>query len=378
MKTTRNTAPVSRRAWLQSSFALAGGTVLTGALPNALTCVASERERALKDEGMILLGSNENPYGPSPKAIAAMTEAVRQGNRYTNVKPLISDIAAFRNVAPENIVLGAGSADILGLAALAFAQRGGEVVAATPTFFVLMDVAKRLGAILKEIPLDATLKHNLDAILNAVTADTKIIYICNPNNPTGTKLEAAQIRSFCEEASKKAVVVVDEVYHDFIDDASMIPLALSNPNVVVVRSFSKIYGLAGMRIGYGIAHADTIKKLQALQAWNGNAISAVSMAAARASLQDRAFVRMTREKIAEGRDIVSSYLTSAGIFTVPSFANVVYFALDKFPSGFAQKMEAERIIIREREDAGRRFCRVSIGTPEEMRQFVNVLKTMKV
>jgi histidinol-phosphate aminotransferase len=379
------TPTLSRRKWLQSSLTLAGGAALAGALPLVslpVTCVASPHELALKEGGMLLLGSNENPYGPSPKAREAMIEAVQRGNRYADVKPLVADVAAFRGVAPENVVMGAGSAEILGLAALAFAKSRTEVVAAKPTFFVLPDVAKRLGATVVEITVDADLRHDLSKMASAISPKTSLVYVCNPNNPTGTKLEASLLRAFCEEVAKKAVVVVDEVYHDFIDDASMIPLAVQNPNVIVARSFSKVYGLAGMRIGYGIAHADTIKKLQALQAWSGNAISQVSLAAARVSLQDQAFVRMTLEKIAEGREIVSAYLKSEGIFSVPSFANVVYFALDKFPAskttgGFAKQMEERNIIIREGNVGERRFCRVSMGTPEEMRQFVNVLKTLK-
>ncbi|MFY8000105.1 MAG: pyridoxal phosphate-dependent aminotransferase [Candidatus Kapaibacteriota bacterium] len=376
---------LSRRKWLQASLSLAGGAALSGALPLVsapVTCFATERELAQKEGGMLLLGSNENPYGPSPKAREAMLEAVQRGNRYANVQPLVADLAAFRGVAPENVIMGAGSAEILGLAALAFAKPQTEVIAAKPTFFVLPDVAKRLGANVVEISVDADLRHDLAKMASAVTPKTSLVYVCNPNNPTGTKLEAAQIRAFCEEMSKKAVVVVDEVYHDFITDASMIPLATQNPNVVVVRSFSKVYGLAGMRVGYGIAHAETIKKLQALQAWSGNAISQVSMAAARASLKDQDFVRMSLEKIAEGREIVAAYCKSEGIFTVPSFANIVYFALDKFPAskvqgGFAKQMEAQNIVIREGLVGERRFCRVSMGTPEEMRQFVNVLKTLK-
>lgn len=381
---------LSRRAWLQSSLTLAGGAALTGALPLAslpVTCVASPREVALKEGGMLLLGSNENPYGPSPKAREAMMEAVQRGNRYADVKPLVSDIATFRGVAPESVVMGAGSAEILGLTALAFAKSGSEVVAAKPTFFVLPDVARRQGATIVEISVDADLRHDLSKMASALSPKTSLVYVCNPNNPTGTKLEASQLRAFCEEVAKKAIVVVDEVYHDFITDTqsdpSMIPLAVQNPNVIVVRSFSKVYGLAGMRVGYGIAHADTIKKLQALQAWGGNAISQVSMAAARASLQDQAFVKMSLEKIAEGREIVSGYLKSEGIFTVPSFANVVYFALDKFPAsktigGFAKQMEERNIIIREGSVGEQRFCRVSMGTPEEMQQFVKVLKTLKI
>jgi histidinol-phosphate aminotransferase len=360
---------LSRRKWLQSSLSAIGGAALATALPSTMqaksfeaACHASPRELALKDEGWLLLGSNENPYGPSPKAREAMQEAVLKGNRYANVQPLVQDVAAFRGVAPENIVMGAGSAEILGLAALAFAKTGSDVIAAKPTFFVLPDVAKRLGANVVEISVDADLRHDLSKMASAVSPRTSVVYVCNPNNPTGTKLEASQIRAFCEEMSKKAMVVVDEVYHDFITDASMIPLAAENPNVIVARSFSKVYGLAGMRIGYGIAHPTTIKKLQAMQAWSNNAISQVSMAAARASLQDQTFVRMSLEKIAEGREIVSAYLRSEGIFTVPSFANIVYFALDKFPAskaqgGFVKQMEERNVIIREGLVGERRFCR---------------------
>jgi histidinol-phosphate aminotransferase len=382
-----NYSHLSRRTWLQSSLALAGGAALTAALPltNAAqtTCYASPRELALADnkDGWLLLGSNENAYGPSPKAREAMIEAIQRGNRYADVKPLVADIAAFRGVAPENIVLGAGSAEILGLAALAFAKQGTDVVAATPTFFVLPGMAKRLGANVVEVSVDADLRHDLGKMASAVSAKTSVVYVCNPNNPTGTKLEAAQLRAFCEEMSKKAVVVVDEVYHDFLSDTqkdfSMIPLAAQNPNVIVVRSFSKLYGLAGMRVGYGITHPETAKKLIAMQAWSANAISQVSMAAARASLQDQAFARMANEKIAEGREILSAYLKRESIYHAQSFANVVYFETAKFPKEFAKTMETKKVIVRDGTALGRPFCRVSMGTVEEMRQFVEVLKSLK-
>jgi histidinol-phosphate aminotransferase len=380
---------LSRRKWLQSSLSLAGGAALTATLPlspaSQTVCHASPRELALadtKNEGWLLLGSNENAYGPSPKAREAMQEAVLRGNRYADVKPLVADIAAFRGVVAENVVLGAGSAEILGLSALAFAKPGADVVAATPTFGVLQAMARRIGANVVEISLDADLRHDLGKMASAFSAKTSVVYVCNPNNPTGTKLEAAQIRAFCEEVSKKAVVVVDEVYHDFLPDTqkdpSMIPLAVQNPNIVVVRSFSKLYGLAGMRVGYGIAHPDTVKKLIAMQAWSANAISQVSMAAARASLQDQAFVRMANEKIAEGREIVSSYLKTENIFHAQSFANVIYFETAKFPKEFAKTMETKKVIVRDGTALGRPFCRVSMGTVEEMRQFVEVLKSLKV
>jgi histidinol-phosphate aminotransferase len=380
-----DTPQFSRRKWLQSSLALAGGAALSAALPlansNQTTCHASPRELALKDEGWLLLGSNENAYGPSPKAREAMQEAVIRGNRYADTKPLVADIAAFRGVASENVVLGAGSAEVLGLAALAFAKPSTDVVAATPTFNVLQAMARRIGANVVEVSLDADLRHDVGKMASAVSATTSVVYVCNPNNPTGTKLEASQLRAFCEELSKKAVVVVDEVYHDFLPDTqkdpSLIPLAAQNPNVVVVRSFSKLYGLAGMRVGYGIAHPETAKKLIAMQAWSANAISQVSMAAARASLQDQAFVRLANEKIAEGRAIVSSYLKKENIFHPQSYANVIYFETTKFPKEFAKTMEAKKVIVRDGTALGRPFCRVSMGTVEEMRQFVEILKSLK-
>ncbi|MBD1208362.1 MAG: histidinol-phosphate aminotransferase family protein [Ignavibacteria bacterium] len=380
---------LSRRKWLQSSLSAIGGVALATALPSTIqaksfeaACHASPRELALKDEGWLLLGSNENAYGPSPKAREAMLEAVQRGNRYANVQPLVQDIAAFRGVAPENIVVGAGSAEILGLAALAFAKPGMDVIAVTPTFFVLQSMARRSGANVVEISLDADLRHDLSKMASAISPKTSVVYVCNPNNPTGTKLEASQLRAFCEEAAKRAVVVVDEVYHDFLTDIqkdpSMIPLAAQNPNVIVVRSFSKLYGLAGMRVGYGIGHPETVKKLVALQAWSANAISQVSMAAAQASLKDQAFITMANGKIAEGREIVSSYLKSEGIFHPQSFANVIYFETEKYPKDFAKLMESKQVIVRDGTALNRRFCRVSMGTTEEMHKFVEVLKSLKV
>jgi histidinol-phosphate aminotransferase len=203
-----------------------------------------------------------------------------------------------------------------------------------------------------------------------------MIYICNPNNPTGTKLDPSVLKDFVENLSKKYIIAIDEVYHDFIDEPSLIPLAATNPNVIIARSFSKVYGLAGMRIGYGVAHPDTIKNMTKYVAWAGNAISQVTKAAALASLEDTGFVKMSLAKNEESKDILYEYLTKSGVEHYKSYTNCAYFSLDKFPKDFVKLMESKKVIVREVNDYGKLFCRVSTGKPEEMRQFIDRIKSI--
>lgn len=360
---------MNRRNWLKISSLIASGSFLNQSYAhNQVGCTLPDFPSEY-----LRMGSNENPYGPSPMALAAMQNALQMGNRYPDTYPLKEKIAAKFGLTPQHILLGAGSAEILGLIALAYFSKGqGSLVAPKPTFFVLLNTAERLGARLINVPLTTDKKHDLEAMAKAIESDTKLIYICNPNNPTGTKLPPDQLRAFVEEISKKYVVAIDEVYHDFINEPSMIPLVANNKNVIVARSFSKVYGLAGMRVGFGVAHPETLAYLSKFVAWPGNAISQVTNAAAMASLDDVEFVRMSLQKNEESKQMLYQFLKSKGINYTPSFTNCSYFELDsKLPTNFVKRMEEEKkVVVREYNDYGKLYCRVSTGKPEDMQQFI--------
>lgn len=366
---------MNRRNWLKISGLLAGSSLINSTYANTN---GTECSIAVDFPSEFLrMGSNENPYGPSPMTIQAMQDAAKMGNRYTDLSPLRQKLAEKFDLNQNNIILGAGSAEILGLISLAyFSQNKASLVAAKPTFFVLPSTVERLGSQVIYVPLTTDKKHDLQKMASAIRADTKMVYICNPNNPTGTKLDPNELRAFVEEISKNRIVAIDEVYQDFITDPSMIPLVQNNKNVIVARSFSKVYGLAGMRIGYGIAHPETINHLSKYVAWPGNAISQVSMAAALGALNDKEFLKMSLQKNEESKQLLYTFLRDKKIDFIESYANCSVFSLDKFPKNFVNILESEKkIIVRQVDDYGKLYCRVSTGKPEDMIQFLAALKS---
>jgi histidinol-phosphate aminotransferase len=363
---------MNRRNWLKISGLLAGSSLINPTYANGTDCsipldFPSE---------FLRMGSNENPYGPSPMTIQAMQDAAKMGNRYTDTYPLKEKLAEKFGIAQNNIILGAGSADILGLIAIAyFSQSKASLVAAKPTFFVLPNSVERLGSQVINVPLTADKKHDLQKMASAIAPDTKVVYVCNPNNPTGTKLDPSELRAFVEEISKNRIVAIDEVYHDFINEPSMIPLVQNNKNVIVARSFSKVYGLAGMRIGYGIAHSDTINYLSKYVAWAGNAISQVSLAAALGAMNDKEFFKMSLQKNEESKQLLYAFLRDKKVDFIKSYANCSVFSLDKFPKNLVNALEKDhKIIVRQVDDYGKMYCRVSTGKPEDMQQFLAAVK----
>src|SRR5258705_6100462 len=279
----------SRRQWLkQTSIATLGLGISFRSMGNeeGLTKFISP------EKGLINLGANENPYGISSKARQAILDMMGETNRYQfNVASLQSfkkTLADYYKVNENQILVTAGSGE--GLALLTRHFNKGNVVTADITFAILPNTAKKIGAKVIEVPLTKEKVHDLPAMLKAIDNETKLVYICTPANPTSTLLDATSLRNFCEEASKKAVVLIDEAYNEFMDngnDQSMIGIIDKNPNVLVIKTFSKIHAMAGLRIGYIIGHPSLISKLQPDYFQSSNmCISNLSMAAAIASLND--------------------------------------------------------------------------------------------
>ena len=254
---------ISRRQALV--LALGTGTfAATAARGAALNVTVAPRVAA-----PILLNYNENPLGPGPKARAAILASIDRGSRYVGVEGdrLIAAIAAHEAVAPERIAIGSGSGELLNMLALGWATRG-AVTCAWPTFGQLMSFADEVGATVRRVPLDAQLRHDATAIDEASPAGTGLVYLCNPNNPTGTVLPGASMRALCLRLATRTLVVVDEAYMDFVEPGateSMVDLARGDANVVVLRTFSKLHGLAGLRVGYAIGRPDTIARLRSLE-----------------------------------------------------------------------------------------------------------------
>jgi len=359
----------SRREWLNNTTAALAGVSLAPAI------FATEKER-YRAAGIILLNGNENAYGPSPAARKAMTEVTGNSNRYPDdqVSALKKQIAEFWNIGMDNILFGAGSSEFLGLVSLLVSSTKGKIITAEPSYRVWNGQAESFGLGFKRIPLANDKTLDLSAMMSAVDGDTRMMYVCNPNNPIGTYIDDHLLRNFVNECSKKCMVLIDEAYTEFADLPSLKDLAVKDPSIVVAKTFSKIYGLAGARIGYIIAHPATIKKLAAFQPWPDANISAVTIAAASAALKDQAFVKECKDKIARSRELCYKTFKELSLEYIPSHTNFILFNIDKITGDFTKRMAEKNIFVQFRNHFGGKWCRVSMGTNDEMKTFCAVLK----
>lgn len=361
---------LSRRNWFKSTFAMSAGLALAS-LP--LSKAEAEFLPTKATGAKVRLNSNENPYGPSKKAREAVMQIMGEANRYQfqTQEDLRKRIAQRENIDPSYIMFGSGSGEILCLVGAAYGLDGGSVLSSYPTFPLLMNYAEGVKARWDKVDLNDKLEYDYDKMASAIKDDTKVIFTCNPNNPTGTVVDPNKVRAFAQEASKKALVYADEAYLEFlgpIEKNSLVDLVRKGNNVVVSRTFSKIFGLAGLRIGYVVAHPDTIKKLSKF----GDSISAsqTAIAAAQASLGDDEFMQMVRQKNAEARKVLTDYLDSKKYLYGKSEINVVFFPAPKDGKTILAKCEEKGYLIRVWDYQGKEWCRVSIGTTEEMKGFV--------
>ncbi len=374
-------ANINRRDWLKRN------SLAALALGFALPSMGNEEglTRGFGSEmGLLNLGANENPYGISPKAKEALVAMATESNRYQfNVPALQSfekELAAYCKVGEDQILATAGSGDALIRLARHFNK--GNLVTATPTFAALPNTAKKIGTRVIEVPLTKEKKHDLPAMLRAMDADTRLVYICNPANPSSTIVPAQQLQEFCIEASKKAVVVIDEAYIDFLDQPetqSMIGLINTHPNILVVRTFSKIHAMAGLRVGYTVGHPTLIRQLEDNYFTNSQiTVSNVSIAAALASLKDEKHMIDCKQKNESVRDFTIQALKSFSINSIPSHTNFIFFPLGKYPGNFAQDMLSRKAIVRSDNYTDGKWARVSLGTMEEMKQFIGLMKEVWV
>jgi histidinol-phosphate aminotransferase len=362
----------SRRDWLKITAALTAGLSIS---KNTYAGNWQKQSPA----GMILLNSNENAYGPSASTIQAMGNAAKLSNRYPDdiIPVLKQQVAAHWGVGKENLLFGAGSSEILGITAILASIGKKNMIAPDPSFKSWHTVAETMGGTIKKIPLAAGDKTiDLAAMLSAIDNNTGMIYICNPNNPTGTVTEDHLLRNFVEECSKKTLVLVDEAYTEFENLPSLKDMAVKNKNIIVAKTFSKIYGLAGARVGYAIAHADTIKQLARFQPWPDVSLSAVTANAAMAALKDETFINDCRKKNTAAREICYTTLKQLKLNYLPSAASFIMFDISRFGDRYPQQMQSKNIFVQYRDFFGGKWSRVSMGTIEEMRIFSEALKTI--
>jgi histidinol-phosphate aminotransferase len=364
---------IPRRAWLrQSSLALAGLTVA-----GRLSATGSDHHAPNLPPGPIKLTSNENPYGPSPMARKAMADAIVASNRYPwdNTTALRERIGKVYGLSADHVLMGAGSSEILGIVAQYAALNKGNVVTAAVSFPTAINMSERFGMEIIRVPMTADKKHDLPAMLSKINNNTRLVYVCNPNNPTSTLIPSATIQNFVEEAAKRTIVLLDEAYIEYCEEPTLAPLVANSKNIIVAKTFSKIYGMAGARIGYALAHPDTINKLGNFQPWQNAGASAVSIAGAMASLEDKAFIRSAKEMNSKARAYVVDELKKLGFESLPSETNFLYHTLGSYNGNWGDQMRAKNILTgRTVQDNGITWTRITIGTMDEMRSFIAAAK----
>jgi histidinol-phosphate aminotransferase len=332
------------------------------------------------EKDLINLGSNENPYGISPKSRQAILDMMSQANRYqfnvASLQGFRKQLAEKFGLAEENILITAGSGEGLGLLGRYYSK--GNLVTAAPTFQILLRSVKRNGGQLKEIPLTYEKVHDLPAMLSAINDETSLTYVVNPANPTSTVLKPSILKDFCTEASKKSVVLIDEAYIDYADapnNEGMLSLIASNPKIIVMRTFSKIHGMAGLRLGFIAAHPSLIDKLEETCFVSTSfCLSNLTMAAAMESLKDEQHRKMSKQKNDAAKEYIQKELTKLNYRCIPSSTNFIFFNLKNYAGDFAQDMSKKNILVRSDQYPDGKWSRVSIGTMEEMQQFARLMQ----
>ncbi len=367
---------LSRRQWLRNASFLSGMAMVTGT--GTFQKLSAEEIRKFNPrplESLIRLGSNENPYGPSAKVRKAMSNGFDLGCRYpwSYNKELQEMIAEKEGVPSNHIVLVAGSTEGLKISGMAFSDRGNEIISGLPTFLSMMTYAELWGTTINWVPLDKDLNYDLPEIEKRVSSKTKIVFLCNPNNPTGKLLPADQVLDFCNTVSQKAIVFSDEAYCDYIEDPnypSMVKLVKEGKDVIVSKTLSKVYGLAGIRMGYLIAKPELAKHLQELVVANTNIMA---IEAGKAALADKEFYDFSLKKNKEARMSIESTLDELGLDYLPSQANFVFFHAKQDVRKLAEKFQEEGIIIGRPFPPLDNWCRISTGTLEEVAAFNKTL-----
>jgi len=270
--------------------------------------------------------------------------------------------------------MGAGSSDIIGLSCLHASRTEGHIVTSEPSYRVWNSQASAFGLKFTRIALNDERETDLSRMLDAINGETRMVYFCNPNNPTGTYVDPMQLKDRATDAAKETLVFIDEAYTEYAGLPSLASLAIGNPNIVVAKTFSKVYGLAGARVGYAIAHPDTIRKLGSYQPWPDSGVSVVSCNAALASLNDNDFVNHCKQKAKEAREMCYDCFKKLSLAYIPSSTNFILFNIEKIKGDFTALMQARNIYVQSREHFGGKWCRVSMGTTEEMQQFCSALK----
>ena len=320
--------------------------------------------------GQIRLMFNENPYGPSPRALAEVAKILPMTAYYPGAieDDLMGLFMARHQLDREQVFLASGSNEGLQAAMMAFGKYG-KVISPTLTYSDHLNYAEKLGVAVHRVPLREDMAIDLEAVARAVDESVSLVYLCNPNNPTGMAIDGDELRSFCREVSPKVPILIDEAYNELTDRpdyTSMVDLVRGGSNILITRTFSKIFGMAGLRVGYGMGHPDIVSVVKDnVMAWpNG-----VGLYAAYHSYLDEDFIAFSREKILQGREMVNATFRRHGIEPLPSQTSFVYADIQRDADVFKARMAERNVKIRGIYKGYSTFSRVSMGRIEDLRIF---------
>lgn len=365
---------INRRQWLKTAGIAGAALSATGCKLKAEP--TSPKSIVPSTDQIVKLSSNENRFAPSAKIKEAMINAMDKSYLYppAHYGPLIDAIAAKENISRDHILLVSGSNEGLRLTGLTYGMNGGEIITGTPTYKALLSYAKEFGGIINTVPLDNDLKYDLDAVEKRVSSKTKMVFFCNPNNPTGTLVDPQRALDFCRTVSDKTMVFSDEAYSDYIEEdnyPTMVPLIKEGKDVIVSHTFSKVYGMAGVRVGYLVARPDIINKMKPRVM---SYVNMMGLDGAIAALKDDEFYQFSLQKNRESKEHIYRVADELGMRHVKSHTNFVFVQTGRESSELAKEMLTHGVRV------GRPFppltdwCRVSTGTKEDMIAWEGAMK----
>jgi histidinol-phosphate aminotransferase len=374
--------PSSRRLFLRrlgagtiSGVALRG-QVLAGSFP-----ISFETSQRQGQGGPVRLDRNENPYAPSKRVAEAIASALSGVNRYPQTQPteLVQQIARTHRVDSEQVILGCGSTEILRAAAFAFLGQGKQLLQASPTFHAIRDYARSIGAEVVSIPLTSRYAHDLDTMLARVKG-TSLVYICNPNNPTASITPRDDLETFISRLPAICYVLIDEAYHHYVSPSAMYASFLDRPlndeRIIVSRSFSMAYGLAGMRLGYGIASRATAKRMRAyITEMN---VNVAAVAGAIAALEDKDSLMGFFRRNADDRQEFFNQAIARELKPIDSHTNFVMMNTFNPASLMVEQFRQNNVLIGPVFPDMKTFIRVSLGTPEDMLAFWRIWDSLPI
>jgi len=360
----------SRRAFLRLGTSIVAATALPWPSAEASTAYSSQSSR---DSALIRLDQNENAYGPSPRVAAAIRSAVDFVNRYPRAEreALAEQIAAVSRVQREQVILGCGSTELLRAAANAFLGPGKQLVQASPTFAAMEQYARAAGSEVVSVPLTAGFAHDLDGMLARTKGSTSFVYICNPNNPTASLTQRKDLEAFLSKLPTSTHVLIDEAYHHYAGSsamyASFIDQPLADERLIVTRTFSKVYGLAGLRLGYAVSSPSAIGEMQRF-ATDDN-INAVGAQAAITALVDVAGLSDFVRRNANDRQEFFNQAMARALKPIDSHANFVSMNTLHPAKDVARHLRDQGVLVAAGFPRMDTYIRVSLGRPEQMRAF---------